>query len=147
MLMEGPQGRALASFARHYAQTAISAVAFKAVAASIHGMIDERDKPYFRESREKRMGKTLEAFTVDPEAAFAEMRIAVSPLRALFQSQPFVNGDRPAFADYCIFGVFMWARGVSKVKLLAEDDPVYGWRERMLDLFDGLARKAPGIGA
>jgi hypothetical protein len=29
-------------------------------------------------------------------------------------------------------------------KLLAEDDPVYAWRERLLDAFDGMARKSPG---
>lgn len=28
---------------------------------------------------------------------------------------------------------------------LAPDDPIAGWRERMLDLFDGLARKAPTV--
>jgi hypothetical protein len=41
----------------------------------------------------------------------------------------------------------MWARGVSSKNLLNEDDPVHSWRERMLDSFGGLARKAPGIGA
>jgi hypothetical protein len=28
--------------------------------------------------------------------------------------------------------------------LLASDDPIFSWRERMLDAFGGLARKAPG---
>ena len=41
----------------------------------------------------------------------------------------------------------MWVRGVSAKKILAEADPVHAWRERMLDLFDGLARNAPGMGA
>jgi hypothetical protein len=29
--------------------------------------------------------------------------------------------------------------------LLADDDPVYAWRERLLDEFDGMARKSPGL--
>jgi glutathione S-transferase len=33
---------------------------------------------------------------------------------------------------------------VSPFKLLAADDPVYAWRERLLDAFDGMARKTPG---
>jgi hypothetical protein len=33
---------------------------------------------------------------------------------------------------------------VSPFKLLMEDDPVHAWRERLLDAFDGLARKSPG---
>ena len=43
-----------------------------------------------------------------------------------------------------MFGAFQWARVVSPFKLLMEDDPVYAWRERLFDAFDGLARKSPG---
>ena len=46
-----------------------------------------------------------------------------------------------------MFGAFQWARVVSPFKLLVEDDPVYAWRERLLDAFDGLARKSPGYHA
>jgi hypothetical protein len=28
--------------------------------------------------------------------------------------------------------------------LLAENDPVHAWREKLLDAFDGMARKSPG---
>ena len=42
-----------------------------------------------------------------------------------------------------MFGPFQWARVVSPFKLLAEGEPVYGWRERLLDAF-GMARKSPG---
>jgi glutathione S-transferase len=34
------------------------------------------------------------------------------------------------------------ARVVSPFKLLLEDDPVYAWRERLVDAFDGLVRKS-----
>ena len=146
-LMDGPQGRALANFARHFGQTVFSPIAFKAVILDIYNVIDEGDRAYFRQSREARVGKTLEAFAIDEDEARAQMRPALAPLRALLQEQPFVNGDAPAFADYCLFGGFMWVRGVSAKKILAEADPVYAWRERMLDLFDGLARKAPAVGA
>jgi glutathione S-transferase len=30
----------------------------------------------------------------------------------------------------------------SPFKLLLEDDPVYAWRERLVDAFDGLVRKS-----
>ena len=39
--------------------------------------------------------------------------------------------------------MFMWARCTSPLELLAEDDPVHAWRERLLDAFDGMARRAP----
>ena len=146
-LMDGPQGRALANFARHFSQVVFAPIAFKAVILDLYAAIDEGDRAYFRQSREARVGKTLEAFTIGEDEARALMRPALAPLRALLQDQPFVNGEAPAFADYCLFGGFMWVRGVSAKKILAEADPVYAWRERMLDLFDGLARKAPGVGA
>jgi hypothetical protein len=34
---------------------------------------------------------------------------------------------------------------ISPFKLLEADDPIYHWRERLLDAFDGLARKSPGF--
>jgi glutathione S-transferase len=43
-----------------------------------------------------------------------------------------------------VFGPFQWARVVSPFKLLTGDDPVHAWRERLLDAFDGMARKSPG---
>ena len=43
-----------------------------------------------------------------------------------------------------MFGTFQWAHTISPFVLLAEDDPVFAWRGRMLDLFDGLAAAEPG---
>ena len=48
----------------------------------------------------------------------------------------------PAYPDYTLMGAFMWARIVSPFELLAADDPVHAWRERMLDLYGGVGRKA-----
>jgi len=143
LLMDGAQGRALANFARHWVQNAVSGILLKAVLMDIHAVIDERDKAYFRESREKRVGMRMEDFVIAPDAAQAQLKTVLSPLRALVQEQRFINGAAPAFADYCVFGAFMWARNVSAAKLLDEADPVHAWQERMLDLHDGLARKSP----
>ena len=38
----------------------------------------------------------------------------------------------------------MWPRTISLLELLEKDDILYAWRERMFDLFDGMARKAKG---
>jgi len=142
VLIEGEQGRALASFARHFAQTAISAVAFKAVILDIYNNIHEKDRAYFRKSREERIGKSLESFAISEDEARVQLRIALSPLRALLQEQSFINGAKPAWADYCVFGSFMWMRNVSSKTFLSEDDPVFAWRERMLDLHHGMARQS-----
>ena len=51
---------------------------------------------------------------------------------------------RPAHGDYAVFGAFQWARATSPFKLLEPDDPVASWREWMLDLYGGFARKSVG---
>ena len=141
-LLDGPQGRALASFARHWSQNVLSGILLKGVLMDIYAVIHEKDKAYFRETREKRFGMKLEDFVIAPDAVLAQIKTAVSPLRALVGEQPFIHGSAPAFGDYCVFGAFMWARNVSPIKLLEEGDAVHAWHERMLDLFDGLARKS-----
>jgi hypothetical protein len=55
-------------------------------------------------------------------------------------------GGSPAYADYLVFGAFQWARAISDLEVLAAGDPIGAWRGRMLDLFDGLARRAPAYG-
>ena len=47
------------------------------------------------------------------------------------------------YADYIVFSAFQWVRCSSPFELLAADDRLNGWRERLLDAFDGHARKAP----
>ncbi len=105
-----------------------------------------QDRDYFRSTREARFGRKLEEVCADRENHIASFRKALTPLRTQLKDQPFIAGDAPAYADYCVFGMFMWARCISDVQVLATDDAVYAWRERLLDAFDGLARGAPAVG-
>ncbi len=104
--------------------------------------IDPGDRAYFRQSREARLGGPLEQVVLAPEDGVPELSRRLEPLRFTLKERPFLAGDTPAFADYIVFGSFMWARCVSRIALLAPDDPIHGWRERMLDLHGGLARRA-----
>jgi len=72
------------------------------------------------------------------------LKAAFDPVRPLIVAQPFVSGFKPGFADYILFGPFQWARSVSPTRILEPDDPMYAWRERMLDLFDGMPRSTRG---
>jgi glutathione S-transferase len=106
--------------------------------------VHEKDKAYFRKTREERFGATLEAFQSGREERLPAFRQSLQPLRNLLEAQPFLGGDKPLYADYIVFGGFQWARCISSFKLLDPDDPVAAWRERMLDLFGGLARASRG---
>ena len=104
------------------------------------------DQAYFRRSREERFGATLEDVVRDRDARLPAFRASLDPLRRTVERQDFVCGSTPAYADYVVFGAFEWARAISDFELLAAGDPIGVWRRRMLDLFDGLARRAPAYG-
>lgn len=101
------------------------------------------DKTYFRYSREKRFGQSLETIHARRETQAPALEAAKVPLRSVLGKQAFICGDEPAYGDYIVFGAFQWARCISPHRLLEKGDVLYDWRARMLDLFDGLGRSVP----
>jgi len=108
----------------------------------LYNALAERDREYFRETREKALGQSLESFTANREAAVEVFRKLLAPLRMTLESQPYLCGSKSGYADYCVFGAFMWARGVSEYELLDSQDSLHRWRNGLLDAFDGEARNA-----
>ena len=143
-LFEGPQARSLALFVKHWCEHAVHGTVFRVIVADLFRHLHPKDRPYFRASREKRLGRTLEALGAESRQALLQLRAALDPLRPLLAIQPFLSGVRPSFADYILFGEFQWARAVSPTRLLDPDDPLFAWRERMLDLHDGMPRLTLG---
>ena len=91
--------------------------------------------PVILDSKRGDVGNTAERYAIEAFERYHADAVTVSP---------YLGGDAPNYADYIVFGAFQWARVVSPFKLLAEDDPVHAWREKLLDAFDGMARKSPG---
>ena len=82
------------------------------------------DQAYFRESREKRYGKTLEEVAAGRDAGLAAFRASLEPLRSMLAYQPFIGGRSPLFADYIVFGAFQWVRVMSPYRSRGRGDPV-----------------------
>jgi glutathione S-transferase len=118
---------------------------FKMLVADINDILGPDDQAYFRETREPKLGMTLEETRTLREDVLKQFHDNLKPLQMTLTTQDFISGDEPAYADYIVFGSFQWARQVSAFEILDEDTPVGEWRERMLDLFDGYARKAPTV--
>lgn len=136
--------RSLTLFVKHWDESVLPSLLFPLIILDIFQNIHDKDKDYFRTSREAALGKTLEEFADrDHDEALQAFRKALNPLRNTLKDTPFLGGDRPAFADYILLGRFQIARCMSPVILLESDDSIYGWRERMLDAFDGFARNVP----
>ncbi len=143
-LFGGIHARAAARFVNSWADAVLNAALSRLLVLDILDHLDAADRAYFRESREKRLGMTLEAFAADKEKNLATLRSALEPLRAMLAAQPFIGGESPLYSDYIIFGSLHWARSIGKTRLIEPDDPVEAWRTRLLDAFGGFARKAPG---
>ena len=121
---------------------AINGQIFSFVATDITDLLDEENKAYFIKTREERVGKTLAQFVANREERLPAFQASLASLRATLKNQAYFGGKSPMYADHIIFGGFQWARCVSPFELLYKDDPIYGWREKMLDAYGGVGRKA-----
>jgi glutathione S-transferase len=139
-LFGGPGGVALSRFINTFADTVVQPWISRLIVSDILEVLHEKDRAYFRESREARFSRPLEEVTADRDAALPEFRAMLQPLRRHLQGLLFLGGEAPLYADYILFGGFQWARCASSFELLAVNDPIHAWRDRLLDLFEGLAR-------
>ncbi|WP_426954697.1 glutathione S-transferase N-terminal domain-containing protein [Muricoccus radiodurans] len=142
-LFGGEGGRAAARFIAGWADLVTVASAARLVVSDIPRHLRPEDADYFIRTREARYGTTLAALTADRDRQVEAFRKELHPLRAVLRERPWLSGQTAGAADYIAFGGFQWARCVSAFPLLVPDDPVYFWRGRLLDAFDGLARNVP----
>jgi glutathione S-transferase len=141
-LFGGSIGRGSALLLKYWAERTLHPLLSKILVLDIYKAIHEGDRAYFRESREKRFGVTLEQWGAERDKYAEQLRVALEPLRLSLSEQEFIGGATPAFADYIAFGTLQWARCASPIRLLDNTDPVYAWRQRLLDRFDAMAGKA-----
>jgi glutathione S-transferase len=137
-----PQGRAAARFVNQWASEVLHPAVARVVVPEIPAALHERDKEYFRTTREAAFGRTFEAIAAERDEAVAALNRTLAPLRSTLANQPFVAGIAPAYADHAVFGAFQWARVISAIVLTAADDRVSAWVARMLDAYGGVAGAA-----
>jgi glutathione S-transferase len=142
-LFGAPAAIAPTRFVNSWADMILQGGMIRLIVSDIAAIVHEKDRAYFYESRETRFGMPLDQVTAGRDGRLKAFRDTLLPLRHTLSAQPYLAGEEPAYADYIVFGSFQWARCVSSFELLAPDDVVADWRERMLDHFDGLARRAP----
>lgn len=142
-LFGGAIGHGLCHTFNVWADRTLVPAVLPVVVAGLFERIDPVDREYFRGMMEGFLKCRLEDTVAGHAKAIERLGRALDPLRAVLKRQPFVCGAAPAYADYIVFSVFQWARVGSPVQLLATDDPVAAWRERILDLNSGFARNVP----
>ena len=139
-LFGGEGGKAMARFIERWSQLTLHPYLGASVLTDIHARLAPPDQAYFRENREQRYGKTLEEVAAPREAQLAAFRASLEPLRNMLTYQPYIGGETPLYPDYIVFGAFQWVRVMSPFPMLAGDDPISVWFERLLDLHAGLGR-------
>ena len=145
-LFASAQERAMARFINSWSDLQVNPRFILLVVRDVYDNIDERDRAYFLETREKRFGTTLDALHEARDERLPGARAALAPVRAVLADQPFIAGDEPGYADYVLMGTCQWVRIVSPYRIIEPDDPVHEWRERMLALFDGMAADTAALG-
>lgn len=130
-------------FFQYWVQTSLHGPIGRLILKDLHDSLDPADQAYFRASREKSYKQTLEDVQAGREQRVDAFRKGLQPMRLALGHGPYIGGEQPGYADYLAFGAFMWARTSSPFPLLAEDDIIYAWRERCLDLYGGAGRKEP----
>lgn len=142
LLFDSAQARSEALLIKFWIERTIHPFITRMGVGDFLSVLHEKDKPYFRQTREKRFGMPIEQYMQTRDQARDGFRDALEPLRAMLAEQRYVAGNNPGYADYIVFGVLQWMRCGSPYAALRQDDAVFGYRERLLDLYDGLGRKA-----
>lgn len=142
-LFGGTQGRGTAKAVNAFVNTTIQPLLGPLIIADVLEQVDAVDRDYFAQSRHQRFGRPIAEVQADRDDRVEGFRKALEPYRVVVRDQPFVGGAGPSYADYVLFGTLQWARCTSSYRVVATDDPIHAWFERVLDLHGGLGRSEP----
>lgn len=146
-LMKSDTLRTSARFTKAWVDNAVQPAIFPLILFDIYNCIHEKDKDYFRETREKRVGMPLDQVCSDKEKQFEILAQALKPLEETVSENKFLGGEAPSYADYVVFGRLQWARVVISQPFnpTANDGPIADWFARLLELYDGFAAQSPTV--
>ncbi len=134
--LDSDAGRARVRFISELILRHITPVIFKPSLLAIYEAQPESAKGYFRESREKRFGCTLEQ--LHATASASEAHKALGALESQLKNMPYLDGAQPGATDFVVVShlIFSWIFGFQYWK----DDSVVGqWFTRLLQAYAEVA--------
>ncbi|AUX45681.1 glutathione S-transferase [Sorangium cellulosum] len=143
-LFGSPAERALCQFV----ETSLIASAARPILLcylkDIYDCVLDKDRDYFRQSREKFIGCTLEELASGRAERIEAARAGLESVRLTLKGgAPFLSGAHPGYADYIVAGFLLWIALVATAPLLQSDDPLLAWLARVQDLHGGVGRAVP----
>lgn len=137
-LFGGEQGIAAAKFVQSWVNTTLNPKIAGLVVKDIHDCLADVDQVYFRQTREKMFGRTLEEVQAGRDDRIASFREALTPLRVMLKDQPFIGGATPIYADHIVYGSLKWLSQVAPFDAFESDDIVKVWFDKIDENYSGI---------
>jgi glutathione S-transferase len=134
-LFGGPRAQALTQFIRRWTDGILHVALVNILVPDIFELLHPKDQPYFRESREARLGIGLEALAAARSTHLPAFQAALAPVEFTLRGQDFLGGETPLYADHIVFGALQWGSKTSSTPLLEENAVVAQWMERLLGYY------------
>ena len=125
-----------------WVSTALSKHVPGIIILDLYTVLADQDKDYFRTTREKKIGKSLEDFAANPEKHIQGLQAELSYVRELLATQNYLGGENPDYRDICLLGTFMWIATLVTTEFLEKDDVVYAWYQRVLNDYSDVMPKS-----
>ncbi|MGR8922001.1 MAG: glutathione S-transferase family protein [Gammaproteobacteria bacterium] len=138
-LLPGPSGEAHALLIGSLCGKLVFPAAVPIAVYQAFQLLDAGSQPYFRESREKMFGASLEALNADPDTGRSKLAAALASFDEVLDACDYLGGETPTYADYQLFGVLKWMDIVSVYDPLDHTTPSGRWFDRLQRRFDGYA--------
>jgi glutathione S-transferase len=135
-LFGGRAGRGLARVISNWADLVLHPLVLRMKIGDVYAAIHERDRAYFRQSREARFGRTLETLIAEAPTVVEPFHNALEPIRRTLEQQPFLAGPEPLYADYIVCAAFQWISMVSRDEVVKDGDPLVRWRSEILHRYE-----------
>lgn len=141
-LFNGAGSEELTKFVINWSNSQLHPAVAKLAVLDIHNALAPADQVFFRQTREKLFGCTLEEFDAKFPKNGDALKAALLPVEMTVRKQAFLGGDAPIFADYVVFGALQWLRLTASQDHSPKEGGVADWFGRLLDLYDGMGRNA-----
>lgn len=136
-----PTAKGTMGFVESFFDKIVHPAILRLVARDVFDRMNERDRTYFRRTREPMLGSSLEDAQATRDEFVLKFRSLIHPVRLTLNKQPWLSGPAAAHADYIGLAAFQWARLATDFPILLAGDPVHEWLQRGLDLFDGFGHQ------
>jgi glutathione S-transferase len=123
--------RSFAEFVESWVDLTLHPQIFPLVALKIWEQLPSSEQDYFRRTRERRLTMTLEEARRLNVAKLPSIRASLDPMRRILAQRPFLAAERPAYADYIVYGALKWYWVSLGSALIDVGDPIAPWFDRI----------------